>query len=42
MKNIDLSNLENYDLLDVKEIKALDATGYLLCHKKTKARVALL
>lgn len=42
MKNIDLSHLENYDLLDVKNIKALDATGYLLIHKKTKAKVALL
>lgn len=42
MKNVDLSHLENYDLLDVKNIKALDATGYLLSHKKTKAKVALL
>ena len=42
MKNIDLSNLEHYDLLDVKNINALDSTGYLLSHKKTKARVVLL
>ena len=42
MKNVDLSHLENYDLLDVKNIKALDATGYLLSHKKTRAKVALL
>lgn len=42
MKTIDLSNLAHYDLLDIKNIKALDSTGYLLSHKKTKARVALL
>ncbi len=42
MKNIDLSNLANYDLLDMQIIKGLDVTGYLLSHKKTKARVALL
>ena len=42
MKNLDLSNLANYDLLDVQNIEALDSTGYLLSHKKTKARVALL
>lgn len=42
MKKIDLSKLEHYDLLDVQNIKALDSTGYLLSHKKTKARVALL
>ena len=42
MKNLDLSNLANYDLLDVQKIEALDSTGYLLSHKKTKARVALL
>ncbi len=42
MSNIDLSQLEHYDLLDVWNIKALDSTGYLLSHKKTKARIALL
>lgn len=42
MRNIDLSNLEHYDLLDVQNINALDSTGYLLSHKKTKARVVLL
>ena len=42
MKTIDLTNLAHYDLLDVKNIKGIDATGYLLSHKKTKARVALL
>lgn len=42
MRNVDLSNLEAYDLLDMQEIKALDSTGYLLCHKKTKAKIALL
>lgn len=42
MRNVDLSNLAHYDLLDVHNIKALDSTGYLLSHKKTKAKVALL
>ncbi|MBQ6814727.1 MAG: insulinase family protein, partial [Lachnospiraceae bacterium] len=42
MRNVDLSKLEAYDLVDVQEIKALDSTGYLLIHKKTKAKVALL
>lgn len=42
MKTIDLSNLAHYDLLDIQNIKALDSTGYLLRHKKTKARIALL
>ncbi|MEE0862767.1 MAG: insulinase family protein [Lachnospiraceae bacterium] len=42
MKNIDLSKLEGYDLLDMEYIKGLDATGCLLIHKKTKAKVALL
>lgn len=42
MKNIDLSNLDHYDLLDIKNINALDSTGYLLSHKKTKARIVLL
>ena len=36
MRNVDLSNLAHYDLLDVHNIKALDSTGYLLSHKKTK------
>ena len=34
MRNVDLSKLEAYDLVDVQEIKALDSTGYLLIHKK--------
>ena len=42
MRNIDLSKLEGYDLLDMEYIKGLDATGCLLIHKKTKAKVALL
>lgn len=42
MKTFDLSNIKNYDLLDVQNIRALDSTGYLLSHKKTKAKVALL
>lgn len=42
MKTIDLSKLEGYDLLDMEYIKGLDATGCLLVHKKTKAKVALL
>ena len=42
MKNIDLTNLVAYDLLDMQDMKGIDATGYLLIHKKTKARVALL
>ena len=42
MRNIDLSQLQHYDLIDVKNIEALDSTGYLLSHKKTKARIVLL
>ena len=42
MRNVDLTNLAAYDLLDMQYMKGIDATGYLLIHKKTKARVALL
>ena len=42
MRNVDLTKLTAYDLLDMQYMKGIDATGYLLIHKKTKARVALL
>ena len=35
MRNVDLTNLAAYDLLDMQYMKGIDATGYLLIHKKT-------
>ena len=42
MKDMDFSRLEAYDLIDRQPMEALGAVGFLLCHKKTKARVALV
>ncbi len=42
MKDIDFSRLEAYDLIDRQPMEALGAVGFLLCHKRTKAKVALV
>ena len=38
----EIETLSAYELLDKKNIEELNSTGYLLRHKKTGARVALM
>ena len=42
MNNVDFTRLEAYDLIERQTVEAMGAVGYLLCHKKTKARVVVL
>lgn len=42
MRDIDFSRLEAYDLIDRQPIETLGSVGFLLCHKKTKAKVVVL
>jgi hypothetical protein len=38
----DLSKLASYELVEKKELPEVDGTGYVLSHKKTKARVLVV
>ena len=42
MREIDLTKITAYEFIKKEEIHELNSTGYLLRHRKTGARVALL
>ena len=39
---MEIKNCNAYELIEKQELKDLNSTGYLLRHKKTKARIALI
>lgn len=41
-RTLDISQIPAYELVSTDDIKALNSTGYLLRHKKTKARVTVI